>query len=46
MFKDLRQNKNNECKYNQNFTEIVVDLLRMRNDAIIDDDQYKENIVK
>ena len=46
MFIDIRQNKNNECKYNQNFTEFVVDLSQMRNDNIIDDDQSKEAILK
>ena len=46
MFKDIRQNKNKECKYNQNFTEFVVDLSQMRNDNIIDDDQSKKAILK
>ena len=46
MFIDIRQNKNNECKPNQKFTEIVVNLIRMHNDNIIDDDQYKETLVK
>ena len=46
MFKDIRQNKNNECKYNQKFTEIVLNLIRMHNDNMIDDGQYKKTLVR
>ena len=36
---DKKKNKKNECKYNQKFTEIVVNLIRMHNDNMVDDGQ-------
>ena len=46
IFTDKKQNKKNECKPNQKFTEIVANLTRMHNENIVDDNQYRQILGK